>query len=146
MCSPSNGSQCDRFQCSQDSDCTNGQNGRCQGTGPIAGLECSYDECVGDEGCPKSSVCECRPDSVSQIANYCTQPGGCRIDSDCGVGGFCSPSQAGQWCGTLYFCHTPADTCLNDGDCPAVGVSPGCNYDAALQHWACGGGCGPIPP
>jgi hypothetical protein len=68
------------------------------------------------------------------------------VDAVCGVGGFCSPSQYGQWCGTVYYCHTPADTCLNDSDCPSVGVYPGCNFDPAMQHWACGGGCGPVPP
>ncbi|HEX3851869.1 MAG TPA: hypothetical protein VHW01_12940 [Polyangiaceae bacterium] len=144
MCTPPGGAEC---QCTQDSDCTAGQNGRCQPRSPgPAGLQCSYDYCHNDDGCPQSSVCECRPDAGSQIANYCTKPGTCRVDSDCGVGGFCSPSQAGQWCGTLYFCHTPGDTCLNDSDCPSAGISPGCNFDLTSRHWACGGGCGPVPP
>jgi hypothetical protein len=138
--------ECGRFLCMQDSDCTKGANGRCQGTGPIAGLECSYDECTTDQDCPTASACECRPDSSSQIANYCTKPGTCRVDSDCGAGGFCSPSQAGQWCGTLHYCHTPQDTCLNDSDCASDGIFPGCNFDPASGHWACGGGCGPVPP
>jgi len=136
----------DIFQCTQDSDCTQGQNGRCASTGPIAGLACSYDECVNDDGCPKGSACQCRAQSGDQDANYCTSPGTCRVNADCGVGGFCSPSQYGQWCGTVYYCHTPADTCLNDSDCPSEGVYPGCNFDPAAQHWACGGGCGPVPP
>jgi hypothetical protein len=76
----------------------------------------------------------------------------CAIDSDCGPGGFCSPSPSADDCNPLYYCHTAADTCVNDGDCPVAarcdssdasdcGQPETCNYDVQTRHWACAVQC-----
>jgi hypothetical protein len=122
--------------CGRDSDCTNGTNGRCL-SGPDSIAACSYDECFSDADCPASTPCDCRDSASSSTANRCLSGSDCRVDSDCGPGNFCSPSQHGQWCGFKYHCHTVSDTCLDDSDC----VGAGCNFDEQTGHWACGGDC-----
>jgi len=68
----------------------------------------------------------------------------CRIDADCGAGGYCSRSFAPDYCnghdaicgfncGFGYFCHTPKDTCADDTDCAGLH----CLYDVDTQSWAC---------
>jgi hypothetical protein len=37
-------------------------------------------------------------------------------------------------CGYGYFCHTTADACIDDADCPAGGS---CVYDLTKGHWTC---------
>jgi hypothetical protein len=69
-------------------------------------------------------------------------PGDCRIDSDCGPAGYCSPSSTIGGCGTRlagYYCRTSDDQCLNDGDC-SVDAGPGggvCAYSTAKMRWEC---------
>jgi hypothetical protein len=129
--------------CEEDCDCTMGKNGRCLMGGPAPITFCSYDECFSDSDCPTGVPCACRSSSSSADPNYCVSGSTCRVDSDCGPGGSCSPSEYMQWCGPHYHCHTAADTCINDGDCAGT---QGCNFDTSAGHWACGGGCGPPPP
>ena len=129
--------------CASDSDCDAGMNGRCF---PFEGLVgpggCSYDECLTDSTCGPNTPCACRASATDNAANVCDTGGNCAVDSDCGPGGFCSPSPA---CGLpRYFCHTAADTCVNDGDCPPVNPGTGscetsssCSYDSLLEHWVC---------
>src|SRR5580658_11284398 len=59
-------------ECSKDSDCTAGKNGRCgnSGGGP-AGTFCSYDECFSDSQCGDGTECDCRSSSASDAQNYC---------------------------------------------------------------------------
>src|SRR5580692_1375818 len=93
--------------CSVDGDCTAGTNGRCflQG-GPVTdcGTVCSYDACGSDSDCPGDEPCECRTSASDAQANSCLTGGNCRLDSDCGPGGYCSPSQVDSFC----FCPSPA--------------------------------------
>jgi hypothetical protein len=93
----------------------------------------------------------------------------CRVDADCGPGGYCSPSViaycfcprtelcdstsmctangnpvpcvCGDACGHGYFCHTGCDACTDDSDC-AAGQT--CNYDTLSHRWECSR-CWPIP-
>jgi hypothetical protein len=132
--------------CGQDSDCTAGMNGRCLW---FHISYCSYDTCFSDSDCPNNLVCECRQSASSSVANVCMADGDCRVDSDCGPGGFCSPSLAGSdcvclqctssacsdttSCGHGYFCHTQQDTCVNDSDCNGAT----CVYDMSSKRWGC---------
>jgi hypothetical protein len=132
--------------CTSDSDCTSGLNGRCF---PFEGLVgpggCSYDDCTTDSNCGSKAACLCRSSSSDNSANVCDRGGSCAVDSDCGPGGYCSPS--GETCaGLTYRCHTAQDACTNDSDCPSIdadaGGSPcitgaGCAYSPQAQHWVC---------
>lgn len=159
-CDPPDSDVCKAlFTCAQDSDCKGGQNGRCApaGSGPRQ-LACSYDECFADAQCTGNAPCECRASASDGSPNSCLQSGNCRVDADCGEGGYCSPSllnqfcicpspalcgtdtscspgpcQCGDSCGHGYFCHSPNDTCLDDSDC----ANGSCNYDSIEKRWAC---------
>jgi hypothetical protein len=138
-------------ECGVDSDCSAGTNGRCfSPNGPIAACSptsCSYDQCSSDADCPAGVPCECRPSGGDSEANLCVGGGNCAVDADCGPHGYCSPGSATDYCSTpIYFCHTFADTCMDDNDCsPSVsGYSRTCNYDAQGGHFACSEAC--IPP
>ncbi|MEO7035555.1 MAG: hypothetical protein ABI548_16635 [Polyangiaceae bacterium] len=138
---PNGSAPCPGSSCSQDSDCTAGENGRCMQLGPVPGYACNYDECFVDSDCGKGSVCQCRDPLDGAAANYCTKPSSCSTDDDCEM--YCSPSQAHEWCRAFYMCHSAQDECLNDSDCQQ---DLHCDYDVTVQHWACGNGCGPAPP
>jgi hypothetical protein len=160
--------------CVDDSSCTDGTNGRCNTSegGPIVDCvpSCSYDQCASDSDCPAAAPCLCRDSATSGAANTCYGGGNCQVDSDCGPGGFCSPSlvndvcacfnapcppDAGgacfangvqvpctcDSCGHGYFCHTKEDTCLDDSDCSSGAA---CNYDTLNARWACST-CEPLP-
>ena len=133
--------------CLHDSDCSAGTNGRCVTPEfvPLAcATGCSYDECASDSDCPSGVPCDCRTSASDNAANVCVTGSACRIDSDCGSGGYCSPSSGfGSFhCQTAYFCHDAKDTCVDDTDC-----SPQkCQFDTTAGHWACGGPtCAPPP-
>jgi hypothetical protein len=139
--------------CTQDSDCTEGMNGRCISpnvVGPLGRSRCSYDHCFSDSDCPGNEPCRCRPSAADNAPNYCVTGSNCRTDSDCGPGGFCSPSLVGidssiEGGGSFgYFCHTPQDLCLNHGDCdPSMCLieqgcaSLACGYSTESSHWDC---------
>ncbi len=147
--------------CQQDFDCSAGTNGRCV---QLRGcyMVCSYDECFHDSDCAGNVPCQCRGSASSTAANICLVNSNCRVDNDCGPGGYCSPSQldgcirmctvpcgseshcyegttevpcsCSQSCGAGYFCHTASDTCVNDCECNEA--------DSACTHqpdtgWAC---------
>jgi hypothetical protein len=166
MCAPDGGPS-PGGDCQQDSDCTAGTNGRCL---PLRGcyMVCSYDECFHDSDCAANVPCQCRDSASSTDSNGCLSLSNCRVDDDCGPGGYCSPSQltgcirmctvacdtgthcyagtievpcsCGQSCGAGYFCHTADDTCIND--CACAG-------DSACTHqpngsWDCIP-CGMVP-
>jgi hypothetical protein len=101
---------------------------------------CSIDACLTDDDCPMESACGCAPVAGQWSVyspywpNVC-MPGNCRVDADCGVGGFWSPSYAK--CSRLqgYYCHSPADTCVDSTDCNG---GDSCAYEAAVGHFTCG--------
>lgn len=128
-------------ECLTDADCTAQDNGRCwdnRGT-----WFCTYDTCYSDATCTSGGPCACEGESGS-AGNTCL-PGNCRIDADCGAEGYCSPTfgGCGNYSGVIaYYCHTTADTCLDDGDCvdPTKGGAGYCMYSPEVGHWACGYG------
>jgi hypothetical protein len=125
--------------CTRDSQCTMGTNGRCltpQYVPLPCSTACSYDECFADSDCKGNVPCICRASATDFTANVCMSGSNCRVDADCGAGGYCSPS-AVAGCGSAYFCHTPGDTCVDDSDCATQGGW--CNYDPMTTHWKCGG-------
>jgi hypothetical protein len=143
------------LKCTQDSDCTAGINGRCY-VEEYAGIKCepfcSYDTCFSDSDCAASDAgnvaCLCRTTvfGSADTPNLCAIGSECRLDSDCGPCGFCSPSDlAGTFCGTppTWFCHTPSDQCTDDSDCPN-GVT--CTHDAMTKRWTCATVCSGPPP
>jgi hypothetical protein len=128
------GSGCTSFGgCTQDSDCTAGINGRCLDLTPVPMLSCSYDQCFSDADCPGNAPCDCRNSAASVSANSCLTGSGCRLDSDCGPGNFCSPSPV-SWNSTAYYCHTANDTCVDDSDC---GQFQDCAFSAQNGYWTC---------
>jgi hypothetical protein len=143
------------YCCSSDADCTDGgTNGRCINYffGPAV---CSFDECFTDSDCPSGTPCIWRSSSTDDSPNTCVPGGNCVLDSDCGPGGYCSPSPSPMECAGPgpYYCHTSADACTNDADCPAIDAGPGmvtgpslCMYDLQAVHWACGLGTLCFPP
>jgi len=140
--------------CTSDSQCTAGVNGRCfPPQGVVGPGGCSYDECFADSDCGSKTPCLCRCSSTDNSANVCDYGGNCAIDTDCGPGGYCSPSwdncsiaapeievEDNYAAPYPYYCHTAVDTCINDADCPPVDsgiASAYCAYNTQEQHWAC---------
>ena len=102
-----------------------------------AGIGIGGNQCGQDSDCADGGVCLC---DVSQIplsgsSNVC-YPAGCRVDADCGPGGYCSPSPTLGCCGgpSGFHCHTPQDSCLNDSDCADGGLF--CLF--VQTAWHCG--------
>jgi hypothetical protein len=134
------------FACTVDSECV-GRDARASGRcisflGP-AGCDCTYDSCAGDADCPSGQTCACHGSPYTFGAGNACVPGNCRVDADCGTSGYCSPSPAMpcagggsfDYCeGLAYYCHTPKDRCINDGDC-AGGL--GCVYSVSDGDWEC---------
>ncbi|MGK0359743.1 MAG: hypothetical protein ACI9U2_002049 [Bradymonadia bacterium] len=124
-------------ECAQDSDCVDGENGRC-----TAGrfIFCSYDHCFADDECGNENgggVCGCEGAALDD-GNVCLG-GDCRVDADCGRGGFCSPTFGG--CGNFagvvaYHCHTPQDECIDDAECVAMPQGY-CAFAPERGLWAC---------
>jgi hypothetical protein len=139
------------FGCQYDSECTDGTNGRCMGGGQVIG--CNYDECSSATPCPANQICSCgTPDGTGRGPNLCL-PATCQTDSDCGAGGYCSPTY-GTTCGAYggvvgYYCHTHAqlcdpDECTNDSDCKGQDAGNGistpagyCAWDPSSSKWTC---------
>ncbi|HSZ82865.1 MAG TPA: hypothetical protein VLA14_11315 [Polyangia bacterium] len=131
--------------CTKDSDCTAGSNGRCLELGRVAACSCSYDMCTTDADCAQTGgPCACRPDAQGVVAPTTTSSntclaGDCRVDADCGAGGYCSPSlgSCGNYSGvTGYYCHTATDACVDDADCAAQGAGD-CRYNPTKKAWDC---------
>jgi hypothetical protein len=98
---------------------------------------------LGDSDCPGGQTCACHGAPYTDSAgNECVK-GNCRIDADCGAKGYCSPSSRTGICGDSlggYYCHTAADLCIDDSDCPqsaTVVGSPGCVYSTTNSRWEC---------
>ncbi len=124
--------------CTKDSDCTAGVNGRCSNEGPVPSCSCTYDACQHDNDCT-GDTCACHGSAYVLGGNVCV-PGNCHVDANCGPGGYCSPAEDVNSCGSLggYYCHTPGDLCIDDSDCPA---SPGgpqvCTFVETTNRWEC---------
>jgi len=133
------------FQCTSDPQCADaGPTGRCSSDAPapFAGCHCTYDACASDGDCPSGQLCACHGSAFLYGEGNECMPGDCRVDSDCGPGGYCSPSQSTGGCGGLagYYCHTAGDQCVDDSDCPmpdAQPAVPACMYSSAAGYWQC---------
>jgi hypothetical protein len=130
-----------RTPCFKDSDCNKGTNGRCMifpnlPGNPSCVSECTYDECFSDVDCPGHVPCDCR--AFGYGTNVCRTGSACSVDSDCGPGGFCSPTLSVVDVVTnTYFCHRPGDVCFNDRDCPQDAYGTRCEFDGTTSKWAC---------
>jgi len=121
-----------------DSDCSGGANGRC-GHGAVNLCMCSYDTCMADSDCTTGQTCACHGSTYNIFGNTCV-PSNCRVDSDCGARGYCSPSTTpGQICGAVggYYCHTPDDQCVENTDCVGDAGTEACVFSTASRHWEC---------
>jgi hypothetical protein len=125
--------------CTTDTDCTTGD--RTDFYRTCFKGQCSYDGCLTDADCGSTGVCACSSDyyggNLGYHPNFCV-PANCRIDSDCGAGGYCSPSRG--TCGTFqgFYCHTPADSCIDaTKDCATCGQND-CLYSPATASFSCG--------
>jgi hypothetical protein len=133
--------------CTLDTDCTAGTKGQCVAQTGATTCQCVYDSCSSDADCAQmGGPCVCASSGQGQgivapaggAGNVC-RGGNCRLDADCGAGGYCSPSlgTCGNYGGvTGYYCHTAADKCVDDADCAAQGGGD-CRYDSAMGHWDC---------
>jgi hypothetical protein len=125
--------------CHTDTDCTMGTNGRCvmNGGGAIF-CNCSFDMCANDSACPSGQTCACHGSPYTSGGNACVT-GNCRVDSNCGAGGFCSPSPSYTNCGGIsgYYCHTSMDLCVNDGDCMGTTGLRICSFTPTSNRWEC---------
>lgn len=134
----SDGCPVNALHCAQDSDCTEGENGRCFDVG-LCPSDCDYDDCFQDSDCASQTPCFCRPSATDK--NYCFTRSNCSVDADCGDGAYCSPSLIASSCICEsssciegYFCHTTRDGCLDDGDCPTRQT---CAFDGNEQRFSC---------
>jgi hypothetical protein len=142
-----------RDTCSSDAQCANGAsgaNGRCisDNSGSLPYCTCTYDACAGDADCPSGKTCACHGSAYTEGAGNTCTASNCRVDSDCGPAGYCSPSVDLSVCNGAgvsgYYCHTSSDECQNDADCPQTPVGPGaCAHSIATGRWQCTGvpGC-----
>jgi hypothetical protein len=109
-----------------------GVNGRCGVSGPIGGLDCTYDQCFQDTDCDAGGACLCRPPNFGgppPVPNECVPAGNCRVDSDCGPGGYCSPSNVGRLacaCVSRAPCDGPDGSGVTDVYPPAPPPGVGC--------------------
>jgi hypothetical protein len=132
--------QCEGFTgaaCTRDSDCASGANGRClQAGGPSCGYYCSYDECTQDSDCKVNAPCACRSSNSDTGPNACATGSNCRVDADCGPGGFCSPSLVGSPCGcnSEIFCRADSGSSCSETGPDGVTKSVPCS--------SCDGNCG----
>jgi hypothetical protein len=121
--------------CDTDAQCLDGVRGRCTVNRELA--LCTYDACESDNDC-SAGPCICGAGAVA--ANEC-MAGNCKLDGDCGAGGYCSPSQStcGNYSGVVgYWCHTAEDECVNDTECTSAEQGDGyCMYSPEASHWLC---------
>ena len=82
------------------------------------------------------------------------------MDSDCGPGGYCSPSMETCYSSNHeaivegrnyggpnpYYCHTASDLCINDSDCASLDAGTAttypptytpCAYNVQNERWEC---------
>jgi len=127
--------------CQNDSQCSGtGVNGRCiTRVGNVAGCVCTSDTCSDDSACSTGQTCACHGSPYTFGTGNTCVPGGCRVDSDCGTDGYCSPSFDTSSCGGLagYYCHTPKDQCVDDTDCSGSQLQGFCVFSSGDGFWKC---------
>jgi hypothetical protein len=125
--------------CLADSECVNGADGRCtysvtsSGVGMFPSQACTYSTCTTDSQCSSDKLCQC-----DDLFGHGCVTAACRVNADCAGSLPCSPStvqMTGD--GEGYYCHTSADPCFVDADCPSVGGQGRCVYRVAAKVWAC---------
>jgi Cys-rich repeat protein len=91
-----------------------------------------------DTDCAAGQACACHGSAYTSTGNTCLA-GDCRVDSDCGAGGYCSPAYNTASCGGLlgYFCHTAKDQCIDDSDCSTSSGLQVCTYSKTSGTWQC---------
>jgi hypothetical protein len=126
--------------CTADSDCAG--DGAYTPFGHCLHGVCSFDQCLTDSDCT-GGVCGCSTDyyggNAAYHPNICVAAN-CRVDSECGAGGYCSPSRGR--CGTFegFYCHGPSDTCVNpQTDCTSCSSGFSCVYAPTVGAFVCGG-------
>ena len=132
-------------ECSKDSDCKRGMNGRCVLIGDMNPARnrnaCEYDDCFTDSDCHAHETCTCGFRSEMIAERHRCLPSNCRVDGDCGPNGFCSPSKRKMGSSTVegWYCHTEDDECMNDADCPGARkmFEPYCGYSKKKERWMC---------
>ena len=155
-------------ECVIHADCTEAPNGRCVAvtdcnpSTATCGTHCVYEQCEQDDDCGAGSACFCSDDKTFCAGGYATscsllasgyvcacglanqcKKGNCRVDSDCGHRGYCSPAL--DACGAVlgYYCHTAEDECVNDEECTNRDGGPpggylGCLPDPnTMSRWVC---------
>lgn len=134
---------------------------------------CSYDACTSDSDCAAGVPCQCRESAEDNAPNVCVTGGNCAVDSDCGSGGYCSPSlvtvglcqcggspelcgDSGARCyaGSTEVPCTCGERCGHAFYCHTpcdacrddidCDVGKTCNYDILDKRWECRT-CQPIP-
>lgn len=128
--------------CDADPQCTSGSDGRCiqPSSGVAQGCQCTYDACADDAACPMDQTCACHGSPYTDSQGNTCVAGNCRVDADCGAGGYCSPSSLMAICGYSlagYYCHTPMDQCTDDSDCSTAQGPAICAYSTATSRWQC---------
>ncbi len=102
---------------------------------------CNADQCFTDEDCTGHGPCDCLYSDRSVGNLHACYPGNCQVDSDCGPGGYCSPSLESDCShaspdNVTYLCHTAKDECANDSDCAACGAGAFCAV-TQVGFWQC---------
>jgi hypothetical protein len=126
--------------CTTSADCV-GTTAALSGFSACLHGQCSFDQCLTDADCGTGAVCVCASayygGNAAYHPNVCVQAS-CQIDSDCGAGGYCSPTHGS--CGTFtgFYCHGPADTCVDaTKDCFSCNETA-CVYSPAIGAFTCG--------
>ncbi len=106
---------------------------------------CTYDECRRDTDCPTGQACFCAETFGGYLGNGATHPNtcipaNCRLDSDCGSNGYCSPSAGPCGSSSGFYCHTSKDTCVDPAqDCASCGaMGDACVYAPMVGAFTCG--------
>ncbi len=126
--------------CHSDADCAEaGPSGRCVVANGPPTCFCTWDVCTGDSECKTGQTCACHGSPYTLGSGNACTPGNCRIDADCGAGGYCSPSAGPMSCGGLvgYYCHTAKDRCIDDADCASSSSGSMCIYSPTDGTWSC---------
>jgi hypothetical protein len=100
---------------------------------------CTYDACQHDADCKPGQACACHDTAKAGNGGNACVAGNCRVDSDCGAGGYCSPSGDMSCVASVggYYCHTPNDLCIDDADCASGGFGAQCSYSTTHGRWEC---------
>ena len=103
--------------CTHDSDCTDQPLGYCNPLNGPGGANCFCNYgCTTDAECGTGELCGC-----ADPVGACVPTQNCTSDADCGPGLLCISSSDG-FCGFVFACQTPKDTCASSDDCDATSM------------------------